>query len=83
MKITNNMIQRGEMAIWGMSAKAKEGYANMSPIDIYEYEDFDDDGFARKRYGMRAGGYAKKHGMTYDELEEYLEQFMDIPEGVF
>lgn len=74
MKFTNRMKVNGELAARSMSSKAKEVYEGTDPFYIYEYE-VDEE----KRYAY-TGCLGEAEGLTFSELEEFLEDIADEDE---
>lgn len=75
MKLTNRMKVNGELAARSLSRKAKEVYDGTDPFDIYEYEVWVDEN-EEKRYAY-TGCLGEAEGLTFAELEEFLENMAD------
>ena len=66
-KASKNKVA-GELAVRGLSDKARKFYNDADPLEVYEYQD--DDG--NKLYAYD-GAYGYSDGLTFSELEEYFE----------
>jgi len=71
MKLTNSMKVAGELAIRQMSDKAQQGYGDTDPLDVYEYESL-----FGTRYAVRNCDNVTTWGLTFDDLQAYLESWV-------
>lgn len=62
----------GELAVRGLSEKAKEIYYTTDPLNVYKYENL----VNGTRYGYD-GCFGEKNGLTIYELEAELEDMWD------
>ena len=67
----------GELAIRGMSDKAKNFYNESDPIEVYEY----DDESGNKLYAYD-GAFGYSEGLTFQELQNCFEDMQDDFEGL-
>lgn len=72
MKRTISMKSAGELACRRLSEKAQTVYNESQPFDVFEYENFE----GEKVYAY-TGVFGAKDGMTFEELEEDLEDLYD------
>ena len=77
MKIkTNQNKVNGELAIRGMSYKAKKFYNESDPLEVYEY----DDESGNKLYACD-GAFGYSEGLTFQELQNCFEDMQEEFEG--
>ena len=71
MKHTSTNKRTGEMVVRQMSEKAQRFYSETEPFYVYEYEER-----GRRLYAY-AGALGDKSGLTFDEMQQELEELFD------
>lgn len=59
-----------------LTDKAQRAYDSISPVDIYEITDWDDDGYEVVTYSVNICG-EKRDGLTEAEVNELLEEYAE------
>lgn len=75
MKLMHYMKAAGELAVRRMSYKAQEGYYGTDPLDLYEYEVYEDDSDEPITLYAVKSGDEEKRDLTFEEAEQELESY--------